>query len=259
MSNEQSKFVWYELMTTDLQAAEKFYGEVIGWAAADAGMPGWAYTLLSTPAQVQVGGMMTLPPEARDAGARPGWMGYVSVPDVDAMAAQVKAASGTIHREPADIPGVGRFAVAADPQGAVFTLFKGSSSQAPTQPAPGAPGHAGWHELHARDRESAFAFYAQQFGWTKGEAVDMGPMGIYQLFATGGDPVGGMMNKAEEVPAPFWLFYFNVDEIEAAVGRVKAAGGQVINGPHPVPGGSWIAQCIDPQGAMFALVETRPM
>jgi predicted enzyme related to lactoylglutathione lyase len=82
----------------------------------------------------------------------------------------------------------------------------------------------------------------------------MGPMGIYQLFATRDVPVGGMMTRNDAIPAPVWLYYFNVDEIGAAVARVTDAGGQVLNGPHQVPGGSWIAQCRDPQGAMFAMV-----
>ena len=120
--------------------------------------------------------------------------------------------------------------------------------------APGTPGHIGWHELHAGNGESAFAFYAGLFGWTKAEAMDMGPMGIYQIFATGGAPIGGMMTKTPDTPAPFWLYYFNVEAIDAAIARVTAAGGRIALDPHQVPGGSWIAQCIDPQGAMFAMV-----
>lgn len=256
MSSHNGQFVWYELVTTDAPAAQAFYQAVIGWDAKDAGMPGWAYTLLSVPAsQTQVGGLMSLPSTTPDQGGQPGWLAYVAVHDVDYFAKRVTHAGGSIHKEPADIPGVGRFAVVADPQGAFFVLFKGTSDQAPQAPKPGTPGHFGWHELHARDQASAFTFYEHLFGWTAGEGVDMGPLGIYQLFANGGEPVGGMMDKADEVPAPFWLYYVNVDDIEAGVSRVKEHGGQVINGPHPVPGGSWIAQCKDPQGALFALLE----
>jgi predicted enzyme related to lactoylglutathione lyase len=181
-------------------------------------------------------------------------MGYVGVADVDTYAARVKAAGGSVHRAPEDIPGIGRFAVVADPHGAVLILFKGSGGEEPAPVAPGTPGHVGWHELHSGDRESAFAFYAGLFGWTKAEAVDLGPMGIYQTFATGGAPIGGMMTKAPSIPAAFWLYYFNVEAVDAAIARVRQGGGQIVNGPHQVPGGSWIAQCIDPQGAMFAMV-----
>ncbi len=177
--------------------------------------------------------------------------------DVDAYVARVKAAGGAVRRSAADIPGVGRFAVVADPQGAVFILFKGTSDQAPAPAAAGTPGHVGWHELYAGNLDAAWAFYSGLFGWTKADAMDMGPMGIYQIFATGGAPVGGMMTKPPEIPVPCWGYYFNVDAADAAVARVKAGGGTVANGPVEVPGGSWIVQCIDPQGAFFAMVAPK--
>jgi hypothetical protein len=108
--------------------------------------------------------------------------------------------------------------------------------------------------LQAGDGAGAFAFYSGLFGWTKGEAMDMGPQGVYQLFCTGGDPVGGMMTKMPEVPQPFWLYYINVAALDAAVAKVTEGGGKVIMGPMEVPGGSWIVNCTDPQGAYFALV-----
>jgi predicted enzyme related to lactoylglutathione lyase len=256
MSTNHGTFVWYELMTSDTKAAESFYRRVIGWEAKDSGMADRAYTILSM-GPAMVGGLMPIPEEARTMGARPVWIGYIGVDDVDAYAGRVTAAGGAIHRAPEDIPGVGRFAVAADPHGATFILFRGSSEQGPAPAAPGTPGHVGWRELHAGDGASAFAFYAGLFGWTKAQAVDMGPMGIYQTFATGGVPVGGMMTKRPEAPMPFWLYYFNVEAVDAAKARVTDGGGQVVNGPHQVPGGSWIVQCIDPQGAMFAMVGAK--
>jgi predicted enzyme related to lactoylglutathione lyase len=255
MSSSHGKFVWYELMTTDTKAAEAFYRSVIGWGAKDAGMPGMAYTLLMA-GDTQIGGLMTLPESASGAGARPGWIGYVAVDDVDATAAQFKQDGGKVHREPDDISNIGRFAVVADPQGAVISLFKGMGEEPPPV-AMGTPGQPGWRELLAADWASAFAFYSKHFGWTKGEAIDMGQMGTYQLFAHGGEPIGGMMTKPDSVPAPFWLYYFNVDAIAAAEQRVRTGGGQVINDPMEVPGGRWIIQCSDPQGAMFALLGPR--
>ena len=118
----------------------------------------------------------------------------------------------------------------------------------------GAPGHVGWRELHAGDGPSAFDFYSGLFGWTKEEAMDMGAMGIYQTFKTAGEQGGGMMTKMPQSPRPFWLYYFNVDAIDAASTRTKDAGGQIINGPMQVPGERWIVQGLDPQGAMFALL-----
>jgi len=258
MSDPQGKFCWYELMTTDVVAATAFYETVVGWGIKDSGMPGMAYSILSVEG-VGIGGMMALPEEAGKAGVRPGWLGYVWVADVDAAAERVKAAGGAIHKSGTDIPGVGRFSVVADPQGAIFYLFRDAGGERPPTPAPWTPGLIGWHELHAGEQEAAFAFYAGQFGWTKGEAFDMGgAVGTYQLFATGGaEAVGGMMNKMDAFPRPFWLYYFSVGNIDAASARVTGAGGQVLNGPQEVPGGAWILQCLDPQGAMFALVGHR--
>jgi hypothetical protein len=256
MANSPSKFVWYELMTTDATAAEAFYSQVIGWKTQDSGMTDMRYTLLSL-GETMIAGLMALPVEALAMGARPGWIGYVSTDDVDACAAALRRAGGAVHKEPADIPGVGRFAMVADPQGAVFAIFKGNSAEQPAQPAPGTAGTIGWHELHAGDGPSAFGFYSSHFGWGKGEPMDMGAMGTYQIFTIDGTPVGGMMTKMPDVPMPCWLYYINVDGIDAAISRVGVHGGHLIHGPQEVPGGSWIANCIDPQGAMFAMVSAR--
>jgi predicted enzyme related to lactoylglutathione lyase len=66
-----------------------------------------------------------------------------------------------------------------------------------------------------------------------------------------------MMNKPAEMPRPAWIYYFNVDDIDAAIAKTTAGGGQIVNGPMQVPGGSWMAQAIDPQGAMFAMLGKR--
>lgn len=256
MAISHGSFVWYELMTTDAAAAEAFYRDVVGWKTRDAGMPGMAYTLLEV-AGAPVAGLMTLPAEAAQSGARPGWIGYVAVDDVDAAAKSFAAAGGTIYRAPDDIPGIGRFAVAADPQGAVICLFRGSGDMGPPAPPAGTPGTIGWHELMATDWQPAFDFYAAQFGWTKAEAHDMGPMGLYQLFAKDGETVGGMMTKPAEVPVAYWGYYFNTEAIDAAAARVTAAGGKILFGPMEVPGGSWVVQGLDPQGAVFALVAPK--
>jgi predicted enzyme related to lactoylglutathione lyase len=251
-----NNFVWYELMTTDAEAAESFYRKVVGWDAQDSGQAGMNYTLLLT-GGVPTAGLMSLPKEACDAGAKPGWTGYVGVDDVDAYAGRVTEAGGAVHVPPTDIPNVGRFAMVADPQGAVFCLFKGQSEMPRSASNPNKPGLIGWHELMAVDGAKAFDFYAGLFGWTKDEAIDMGTMGRYQLFAAGGPAIGGMMNKMAEMPVPFWSYYFQVDSVGAALERLKTAGGKVINGPMEVPGGSWIVQGFDPQGAMFSLVSPK--
>lgn len=256
MSDFTGRFVWYELMTTDMVGAEAFYRHVVGWGAQPSNLEAMAYTMF-TLNDVGIGGLMAIPPDACAAGARPGWMGYVAVPDVDAEAARVEALGGHIHRHAADIPGVGRFAIVSDPQGGMLALFRGLMDSPPPLPPPGTPGLTGWHELFATDREAAFGYYEALFGWRKYETHDMGPMGIYQLYGTADVTLGGMMTKPPQMPHAVWLYYFNVDDIDAAKARVEEHGGTVMNGPIQVPGGIWILQCLDPQGAMFALVGPR--
>jgi uncharacterized protein len=256
MSDLQGRFVWYELMTTDREAAKAFYGNLVGWGAQDKQMPGMIYTILTVD-DAPVSGLMDLPAEARKMGAPPGWIGYVAVDDVDAATDRVKSLGGTVHVPPKDIPDVGRFSMVADPQGAVLALFKSSNPGQDQPPVQRAPGHVGWHELLATDWEKAFPFYGELFGWFKAEAVDLGAMGTYQLFASHEQTIGGMFTKPPMIPVPFWLYYFLVDDIDGATERVKAGGGQILNGPMQVPGGDWIVQGMDPQGAMFALVGTR--
>jgi uncharacterized protein len=95
MRDFKGKHVWFELNTTDLQAAEAFYADVIGWVPRDSGMPGMQYTMVG-PAEHAVGGMMALTGEMQAAGACPGWTGYVAVDDVDAAAAQTDHLGGRV-------------------------------------------------------------------------------------------------------------------------------------------------------------------
>jgi predicted enzyme related to lactoylglutathione lyase len=257
MSNTvRGVFCWYELMTRDTRAAEAFYRNVIGWKTKDSGQGDPPYMILSAGSS-DIGGMMALSKEMCDAGARPGWGGYIAVDDVDAFTKRVVAKGGKVHRPPAEIPGLLRFAVVADPWGAVFTLFKGLSKEGPLPAAPGTPGTIGWHELYAGDGTAAFEFYSDLFGWTKDEATDMGPMGVYQHFSTGSGPVGGMMTKLPQIPAPFWLYYFNVPAVDEAVARATEGGAKILMGPAEVPGGMWIAQLTDPEGVFFAVVAPK--
>lgn len=256
MAQQTGKFVWYDVMTTDTSAAEEFYSKVVGWTMKDSGMTGAQYTLLMD-GEKMVGGIMPIPGEARAMGAPPAWMGYIGVDDVDRKAQEIVAAGGKIHRPPEDIPGVGRFAVAADPHGAGFLIFASSTTEEPAPAPPMAPRHIGWHELHAGDLEIAFAFYEKLFGWTRTERHDMGGGLIYQTFATGGSPVGGMMTKMASTPHPHWIYYICVADFDAAVARISANGGNILMEPHEVPGGAWIVAAQDPQGAHFSLLGMR--
>lgn len=250
MSGTPSSFFWYELMTTDVAAAEAFYKDVVGWGSEPFGAAGMDYVVVKA-GDRGIGGIMELPEGAKAMGMPPAWVGYIYTADVDAATEKLKAAGGKVHREPSDIPEVGRFSVVADPQGATFMLLQPSGEDQPPLPR-NAPGNVSWHELHAAEWKSAFDFYAGQFGWEKGEAMDMGGMGTYQLYTVNGELTGAVFTKPDEVPSPVWLFYFNVDGIDAARQRVIDNGGKIMLEPMEVPDG-WVLQGADPQGAWFAL------
>jgi uncharacterized protein len=250
-----SRFVWYELMTTDVRAAKAFYGEVVGWGTQDASIPGMGYTFFTAGAAA-VGGLISLPEEVRKTGVRPGWLGYVGVDDVDASVQRVQRLGGTVHVPPKEIPNISRFAVVADPQGATLALFKWLASAQEPPAEPNAPGRVDWHDLLSTDWEQAWPFYKEIFGWQRADTYE-GEMGTYQQFSAGEQVIGGMFNKPAMVPVPLWLYYFNIGDVDVAVRRVRAGRGEILAGPIEVPGRRWIVQCTDPQGAIFALAGTR--
>jgi predicted enzyme related to lactoylglutathione lyase len=253
----RGQFVWYDLMTTDPEAAQAFYTSVVGWGTQVWENAGMSYTMW-TAGDTPIGGIMKLPDEAVAGGARPHWVGYVAVPDTDATVARAQELGGKVMVPPTDIPTVGRFAVIADPQGALTAPFTPQG----TGPGPKLPppvGHFSWHELATTtDSETAFAFYADLFGWQKTSAMDMGDMGVYQMFGPGGVPFGGIYKKPAEQPGPpSWLHYARVPDVNAAVEAVRQKGGQVLNGPMEVPGGDMIAMILDPQGGPSAVHEKK--
>lgn len=250
MAADHGPFIWYEYAGVDLGRAGAFYGHVVPWKVADSGMPGLDYAVLNAE-DGGVGGLVST------AGGRaPGWLGYVAVADVDATVAAFERHGGSTVVPATDIPGVGRFAIVKDPDGASLAVMNPNSDETWKPDAMGRTGHCGWHELFARDNERAMDFYAEVFGWTRSTAMDMGPMGTYQLFAQDGVDIGGIMTMTAQMPAPLWNFYFTVDGVEAARGRAVDRGASLVAGPYQVPGGGWVVQMADPDGQLFSLLST---
>ena len=250
MSNAdiRGRFIWHELLTTDTAAAAAFYPKVVPWRTQPSSMPGYTIWMAG---QSQVGGLMALPSDA--AGTPPHWLIYIGTPNVDATAEHAQRLGARVVKPAADIPNVGRFAVLADPQGATFALY----TPGPTGgaiPAPAA-GVFSWHELATTDVAGALRFYGELFGWTKGQGHDMGAMGVYQIFERFGSMIGGMCNVQGPATPPSWLSYVQVADSSRAVAAAKSAGGRLLHGPVEVPGGSWIALFMDPQGGAFAVQE----
>ncbi len=258
MGTLQGSWIWYELMTPDAAGAQAFYAAVVGWTITPGSPQTNGYGFIANADGGMTGGILTLSGDMIEHGARPCWLGYVGVDDVDASLIAIEAAGGKVLMPATDIAMAGRVAMVADCCGAPFYIMTpapppggGESTSFSAMPE---PGRCGWNELYAGNLGNALAFYTGQFGWTLPDAMDMGPMGKYQFFAHNGVTVGAMMTLPEAVPVPVWCHYFWVDSITAAKQRVEAAGGQVVNGPHEVPGPLWIIQGVDPQGAQFSLV-----
>ena len=254
--NKHGDFIWYELVTNDTATAEAFYGNVVGWRFSGFG-DGTDYRLFSA-GEATVGGLLALNDKMRDDGARPGWLGYIAVDDVDASVARVEGAGGTVHMPAEDIEGVGRMALVADPQGVPFYVMRGASDERSDSFAYDRPrvGHCAWNELATTDSAAAWRFYGDVFGWTKDGALEMGPLGQYE-FIRHDEMIGAIMPKLPEMPMSAWTYYFRVPDIDAAVGRVEAGGGQVLQPPMEIPGGDYSMSGLDPQGVVFALVGAR--
>jgi predicted enzyme related to lactoylglutathione lyase len=255
MAAEHGRFVWYELITSDPDAAEAFYSDVVGWQIADAEMPGMDYRMGRGNGGM-VCGILPLTQDMIDSGTRAAWYGYIAVDNVDESVDNAKASGGQLHVPPTDIPQVGRFAQIADPQGVPIYLMQMAGDDAPEAYQSEADGHCAWNELTTSDYDAAIDFYSSAFDWNRGEQMDMGAMGHYQILRCNDENMAGVLATFDGGPPPMWRYYFRVPALAPAIEKINSLGGTVIHGPQPVAGGDEIIVGIDPQGAIFCLVAT---
>jgi predicted enzyme related to lactoylglutathione lyase len=250
LANDPGYFAWYELITTDVTAAGAFYRDVVGWGTKADSTSQLPYALFTT-GEVSTAGLMELPEEGRKMGAMPRWMGYVGISDVHAAADRIKRLGGAVYVPPTDT-NIGRISVVADPHTATFGVVDRLrvTPQLPTDF--GKPGRIGWHELFAADLDKEVAFYCALFGWQKTNTENH-LADAYVSLSSGGQIIAGAFKKPPGGSLPFWLFYVNVDDLDAAAERVRAGGGQALFNDVELPSGLWVAHCVDPQGAAFAL------
>ena len=257
MANPHGTPIWYELLTTDASTSKSFYDDVIGWTiATESSAPGMDYRMIATRDGGFVGGMMPLTEAMRTGGARPTWLFYIAVDDVDGAADLIAKKGGAIHVPPFDIPGAGRAAMVADPQGNPFYVMRGSSDQTSTAWDRTGMGKCNWNELATIDQAAGNAFYADVFGWKYPDKMTMpGDMGDYVFVDAAGQTIGATMKAGAQPEAPKgWRFYFRAPDIEAAADAVRRNGGTVLAGPMEVPGGDRIIVASDPQGVNFGVV-----
>lgn len=265
MANPNGSFIWYELMTGDPDGAKAFYDSVVGWTIADAGTAdpsGIEYRHIQRRDGGFTGGVLKLTPEMSAKGARPCWLGYLYVADVDAEAAKITGEGGTILMPPSDIPGAGRIALVTDPQGVPIYIMtpkppEGHAGEVSTAYDRNADQHVSWNELLTPDPAGAKAFYSSHFGFEFNNSMPMGEMGNYDFMEHRGEVIGAVMPKPKEVPVGGWNYYIHVPDIDTATAAVTAGGGQLLAGPMEVPGGEWVINAIDPQGAAFSLVGAK--
>lgn len=261
MSNPVGSFIWYELMTPDPDAAGKFYGSVVGWKVGPRpAAPGAQdYRMIMRSDGGSAGGVMNLTPDMLKHGARPTWLGYLNVKDVDAATRAITADGGKVLMARMDLP-VGQIAMVADPMGTPFYVMR----PIPPPDKPDATSdvfdvmasqRVRWNELASSDLNRAKQFYAKHFEFEFKETMSMGPMGDYCFITHGGIPmIGAIMQAPKEGAVPGWLFYFGVDSCNAAKRAIEAGGGKILRAPHEVPGGQYILIATDPQGAFFGCV-----
>ena len=256
--NPEGDFIWYELMTTDADGAKSFYDAVVGWDFGEGAAEYQGYRMINTRDGGFAGGVMPLTAEMQQHGARPTWLGYLNVADVDEKARSVEAAGGRTLMGPMDIPNVGRIAMLADPAGAPFYVMKpippaGREDEPSTVFSPTDQGRCAWNELSSSDPPGARRFYGEQFGWTSDDFMDMGEHGEYRFFDHHGLRLGAVSGTMHGEPS-HWRFYFRVPSVGRAKETAESQGGKIVMGPMEVPGGDHIVIGIDPQGAEFALV-----
>ncbi|MGE5562302.1 MAG: VOC family protein [Bacillota bacterium] len=256
--NPEGDFIWYELMTRDPDGAKAFYGSVVGWTVGEAAPEFNGYRMIGRSDGGSAGGVLPITPDMEEHGARPLWLGYINVNDVDAKVASIEVAGGKALMGPTDIPNVGRIAMVADPQGAPFYVMKpippaGDPKARSDVFSPTEVQRCAWNELVTSDLDAARRFYPEQFGWTLGDIMPMGPMGDYQFIQQDGQMIGAMFAPGDRQPG--WRFCFRVEDLDRSIEAVRAGGGQILFGPAEVPGGGMIIQATDPEGAFFMLIE----
>jgi predicted enzyme related to lactoylglutathione lyase len=244
---------WHELMTHDPAAAKAFYGPLLGWRFDAGEVEGRGYDVILA-GDAAIGGVLGL-----DDGARPPvWAAYVAVDALDAACEAVRGNGGTLAMEGLAVPGMGRFALAADPDGAPFYIMEYDT--APPGPAtafPPAPGHCAWNECAAQDADRAIAFYTGLFGWRQEGELPMGEHGSYRFLHHDERMIGAVMPVGNTGMVTGWTFYFVVPDIDAGAAAIRAGGGTVLHDPMEIPGGDFSLSATDPQGATFGLVGPR--
>lgn len=244
------RFVWRELLTTDIEGAKGFYGELFGWSFKGVDMPDGKTYWLTHAGDKQVAGMMKKPDEVQ---APSHWAAYVSVDDVDAAVARAKSHGGQSPMPVMDLDNVGRMGVIIDPTGAVSWAFKSAQGDTPMTDRP-KPGEFCWESLGAKDIAQAKAFYTEVYGWKASEFNGMTVFGVGEGME---NQVADVMPAPPQSPVSHWVSHVVVDDIAKARARVQQLGGSIMVEQIAVPNIGLISIVQDPQGAGISLFQPQ--
>ena len=244
---EPGRFVWRDLMTKDVNAAKRFYGELFGWRFENVKRGEHPYVIARL-AGAPVAGIVDVSAIA-DAG--PQWISFMSVADVDKTTSLVQSNGGKILVTPRNLGSIGRAAVVADPQGAPlgFAQLRRDVPD-PVQPT---TGHFFWQEYLARDANEALAFYKGLIGYESSILETRLGVEYHVLRTTRGR--AGLFRLPEKVEGvqPNWLPYVLVDDPSALAAKVSGLGGRIVVPAAPERRNGSLVVVADPGGAVLAL------
>ena len=244
------KFVWFDLLTEDVAAAQKFYGALLGWTFEPQKGSNPPYVLAKL-GEKHVAGLVSIKHLKKDVPVSQ-WLAYASVPDVDKAVAAAKKLGATIHREPFEVEGDARAGVFSDPFGALVGVAKLKAGD----PADALPpdGAFLWMEYLAADPEKAIAFYNGVLAYEASPHEGQGGLNrpYWALKAGGISRAGLYLNPFEKV-SPHWLPYIRVADPAAMAEKAVSLGGKVAFAPKPEVRGGSVTLIVDPTGAAVAL------
>jgi predicted enzyme related to lactoylglutathione lyase len=248
----QGRWVWGELFADNVEAEKTFYREVFGWQYDSYGTGKDAYTLIRANGRPIAGMVHYAKPAGAERSAR--WMAFMSVPDVASTAEQAAASGGKVLVPPRDLPGRGKVAVLADPEGALFGVIRTANGDPPDAiPSDNA---WLWLELWAKDANRMADFYrpigAYEVKWQEGP----GDRTEVHLLAAG-YPRAGVLEIERKDVSSTWLPYVRVKDLQQTVASIERAGGRIVVPPRPEVRGGKIAVFLDPLGAAVAVAEWK--
>jgi uncharacterized protein len=246
------KVIFVALVTPDLTAAKTFYAGLFGWTFRDIPPGETAYAEADLNGH-PVAGLFQRPVKAGEH-RQPAWLSFISTGSVDATTKTALQHGAKVLFEPHDVPNLGRDAVLADPQGAVFAILASSSGDPPDVLAD--PGEWIWSSLITTDPDADAAFYQTLFDY---EVFDQSAdQGAQHYILASGDYARASVNSPPGVTVqahPYWLNYVRVDDAVATAAKVVALGGHVLVEPRTDRHGGKVAIVADPLGAPFGLLE----